>query len=744
MDGVSRGLAPDDASEPAGEALEHAAEQLLAAIERQVAFMAEQSARVVQAFFGGAPLDDLMLAPPAALSPGQDEATITAEHIEQYAPRWARLVPPDPRLRAQLALVLGQKYAITAETAPGLWEAIGVESPGRSSKSQQVPGVATSDQLQSGSGRRAGDTVAADRPVEADLAWVTLRRGEELFHQGALGDAVYIVVSGRLRVLIEERDWRRLVEEVGRGELVGEMAIISGQPRAATVEAVRDSELLRMSKESFDRRLRRSPEATMNVVRLLISRLQRRAAGVQPRRYVTIAVVPGSAGAPISKFAARLAEALRARQPTTHLSSARVDAELGASLSQTPAEGVEHERLLTWLSERERLARYVVYESDAGPTEWTRRCLRQADRVLVVAESTRSPLDDPLGRLFADLEAERLAEARELVLIHPPGTVVPSGTARWLAGRAIVRHHHLRGGAADFERLVRRITGQAVGLALSGGGTRGYAHIGVIRALEEAGVAVDFVGGASAGAEVAALLAFGLRPAEIAARMQAYRSSLADFTVPLSALTTGYSLYRWLLGTFGELQIEDLPLPLACVTTNLTDGALGVHQRGCVARAVLASNSVPGLSPPVEIDGRLHVDGGLLDNTPLDVLQTAVEGGPVVAVDVVPQTALRAEAPLEPGLPGWRLLAQQANPFGRSPALPSIAGILERVVEVAGAYQQRGVQVRDVDLYLRPPLSAFSFLDRRIPEIIDLGYRHAAERIPDWLRQCEASGDIGS
>jgi NTE family protein/lysophospholipid hydrolase len=228
------------------------------------------------------------------------------------------------------------------------------------------------------------------------------------------------------------------------------------------------------------------------------------------------------------------------------------------------------------------------------------------------------------------------------VLLHAPNTAHPSGTSRWLDPRAAadVTHHHVRTDReGDVARLARSIGGASLGLALSGGGARGFAQLGVIRALADFGLSVDVVGGASMGAVLGALHAIGHDVPTIVELMKAgHRRArpFRDFTAPVVSLLRGDSLVNPLKMLFGDTQIEDLWIPFFCVSANLSRAELVVHDRGPVWRWLLASASAPGVVPPVVHHGDLLVDGGVLNNLPADILRERCRGS-VIAVDVAPR-----------------------------------------------------------------------------------------------------------
>ncbi len=177
---------------------------------------------------------------------------------------------------------------------------------------------------------------------------------------------------------------------------------------------------------------------------------------------------------------------------------------------------------------------------------------------------------------------------------------------------------------------------RGVGLVLSGGGARGFAHLGIIRALREAKVPIDFLGGASIGAIIAAGVAMGWSDEEMQLR---YRRSFVqtnpvnDYTFPFLALTRGKKVSRLLEREYGSVLIEDLRYPYFCVSANLTTGRLFEHRSGSVAQALRASVAIPGVMPPVFHDDGVLVDGAAINNLPVDVMQGHAPGF-VIGCDV--------------------------------------------------------------------------------------------------------------
>jgi predicted acylesterase/phospholipase RssA/CRP-like cAMP-binding protein len=571
--------------------------------------------------------------------------------------------------------------------------------------------------------------------LAAQVERVHVVGGATLMSEGEPGDCLYVVASGRLAVLVKGADGAEVsVAEIARGETVGEMALLSGSPRSATVRALRDSLLLRFSKASFDLMLEHHPRTTMQLARLIVLRLEQsihmqRDATAAP---ATIAVAPSGGNAPVTLVARLLAEQLDRHGPTLHLTSGRLESDLGATAGDDAT-------VTAWLDQQEAEHEFVVYECDAEPTAWTLRCLRQADRIALAARASESEAHSEVEARLFDGHGERTRVPTELVLVHPPDTRMPDRAEVWRRTRPVAAHHHIREGrATDAERLGRLVLGRGIGVVLSGGAARGFAHLGVLRALEECGVPIDAVGGTSMGAILGGLVACGYSHEE---RMERARTGFfenppdKDFTLPIVAINHGGRSNTMLRGMYGDALIENLWTPYFCASTNLTRAELLVSRDGPLWRWVRASCSAPGMAPPIFEDGQLIVDGGILDNLPVAVMRRTHGIGTTIASDAgSARDAWRALPPWD-GVSGWAVLWQRLSDRrgarGAS-GVPSLADILMLTSTISSV--PAGLEARRLaDLYLSPPtsgvrLTEWTAIDRAAEE----GYRYAIERVRQW------------
>ncbi len=571
------------------------------------------------------------------------------------------------------------------------------------------------------------------RALERELRMITLPSGEILYRQGEPGDSLAVVVNGKLRVISRrESGEESIVAELGRGETVGEMAVVSGEPRTATVMAIRDSNLAILSRAAFDRLLVEHPRAmTRLVADKLVKRLRDMTSGASrpSQRAASVALLPLHPDVSLTEFAEALSSSLSRLGTTLLLSSASVDRSLmRKDAAQVEEKDARHVGLIEWLNRRELEHDFVLYQLDAGLTPWSRRSIRQADQVLLIGNAGGDPS-------LSGLERALLPAQKRILALVQPGPA-PEGTLAWLTPRAVERTHHVRlDDSASFDRIARFLTGRAVGIALGGGFARGLAHLGVFRALSDLGIPVDAVGGTSMGAIIGALWAQGWDYETIVSETCAGCSdSFNDLTLPFIAFKRGHKFSNLLRRFYGDRQIEDLAYPFFCVSANLNRAEVKVHTRGSLAKAVLASSRAPGVFPPVVYDGELHVDGGLLNNVPVDIMKPFCNGGTVIGVDVSPPHELNPIADYGDGISGWDAFRNRFSPFVKKKTYtPSILLILMRTIEFGGISFKRETSAA-ADVYLRPPLLQFKRTDfHAAAEIAEAGYRHAREVIENWL-----------
>uniref|UniRef100_A0A4W4GRY2 lysophospholipase n=1 Tax=Electrophorus electricus TaxID=8005 RepID=A0A4W4GRY2_ELEEL len=587
------------------------------------------------------------------------------------------------------------------------------------------------------------------RQMDFAIDWMAVEAGRALYRQDDQSDCTYIVLNGRLRSVIRKANGKKeLVGEYGRGDLIGVVEALTRQPRATTVHAVRDTELVKLPEGTLNNIKRRYPQVVTRLIHLLgqkiLGNLQQTrgpfsgsALGLPSMpsspdvtnpasNLSTVAVLPVCDEVPINAFNLELSHALSAIGPTLLLTSDIIKERLGASA----LDSIHEYRLSGWLAQQEDINRIVLYQTDNSMTPWTQRCIRQADCILIVGLGDQEPT---LGQLEQMLENTAVRALKQLVLLHREDGPGPSRTVEWLNMRSWCSGHlHLRcprrvfsrrsltrlremyekvfektaDRHSDFSRLARVLTGNSIALVLGGGGARGCSHVGVIKAMEEAGIPIDLVGGTSIGSFIGALYAeersavrVKQRAREWSKAMNSVFKTVLDLTYPITSMFSGSAFNTSISKVFEDKQAEDLWLPYFNVTTDITASAMRVHKDADIARNMGAKTVIA-------------IDVGSQDETDL--------------------------CNYGDSLSGWWLLWKRINPWAEKVKVPDMAEIQSRLAYVSCVRQLEVVKKSGYCEYIRPPIDRFKTMDfGKFDEIYDVGYQHGKLLFTGWAR-----GDI--
>uniref|UniRef100_A0A671Q2K8 lysophospholipase n=1 Tax=Sinocyclocheilus anshuiensis TaxID=1608454 RepID=A0A671Q2K8_9TELE len=623
------------------------------------------------------------------------------------------------------------------------------------------------------------------RQIDFALDWMAVEAGRAVYRQGDKSDSTFIVLSGRLRSVIMKEDGKKeLTGEYGRGDLIGVVEALTHQNRATTVHAVRDSELAKLPEGALSSIKRKFPQVVTRLIHLLGQKILQQVngpltgvvlalhtpgskwdAGNPASNLSTVTVLPVSEEVPLTAFTLELQHALLAIGPTLLLTSDIIKQRLGSAA----LDSVHEYRLSSWLGQQEDIHRIVLYQTDVSLTPWTQRCIRQADCIIIVGLGEQDPA---VGELERMLEGSAVRAQKQLVLLHREDGPPPRGTAEWLNMRSwISRHLHLScprrvfskrslpklvlemyqrlfqkpaDRHSDFSRLARVLTGNAIALVLGGGGARGCSQVGVIRALSEAGIPIDLVGGTSIGSMMGALYAedrsysrMKIRAREWAMEMTSVFKKMLDLTYPVTSMFSGASFNSSINAVFKDKQIEDLWIPYFNITTDITASTIRVHTDGSLWRYVRSSMSLSGYLPPLcdPKDGHLLMDGGYINNLPADVARS-MGAKVVIAIDVGSQDETNLTN-YGDALSGWWLLWKRLNPLAEKVKVLNMTEIQARLAYVCSVRQLESVKNSDYCEYLRPPIDRYRTLEfGKFDEIIFvlLGYQHGKTVFDVWCR----------
>ncbi|XP_055390605.1 neuropathy target esterase sws isoform X1 [Condylostylus longicornis] len=600
------------------------------------------------------------------------------------------------------------------------------------------------------------------RQCDFAIDWIFLESGRAVYRQDETPDSTYIVLCGRMRsVTTHSSGKKEIVGEYGKGDLVGIVEMITETSRTTTVMAVRDSELAKLPVGLFNAIKVRYPA----VASRLMSLLSHRMLGMQTRfggpldanhvthRFSTVALVPVNDDVPLTAFTYELYHSLCAIGPTLRLTSETVRNSLGPMF----LEPSNDYRLTSWLAQQEDRNIITLYQCDSSLTAWTQRCMRQADVIIIVGLADRSPT---VGKFEREIDRLALRTQKELVLLyHEALSDRPVGTIHWLNMRPWVTHHHhiqcpkrmfTRKSQyrindlysrvlmsepnmhSDFSRLARWLSGNSIGLVLGGGGARGAAHVGMLKAIQEAGIPIDMVGGVSIGAFMGALwcsersiTTVTQKAREWCKKMTQWFRQLLDLTYPITSMFSGREFNKTIRDTFGDVYIEDLWIPYFTLTTDISASCHRIHTNGSLWRYVRASMSLSGYMPPLcdPKDGHHLLDGGYVNNLPADVMKT-MGAAHIIAIDVgsADDTDLTNYGD---DLSGWWVLYKKWNPFTSPVKVPNLPDIQSRLAYVSCVRQLEEVKRSDYCEYVRPPIDKYKTLAfSSFNEIRDVGYVH--------------------
>ncbi len=452
-----------------------------------------------------------------------------------------------------------------------------------------------------------------DSDLEAlQVESIQLAQGKVLFHQNDPSDHLYILISGKLSTyLTKTTGGIKVLSVISPIEIIGELGVLSGEPRALTAQAITSCELLRIPGNAFQLFCQKHPVVLLETIKPIISRSQRTLKVIAGEDIFKWAVIiPANKDVNLTKFNDTLA----------HADLEKNDVKL---LRDSELQSNEIKNLFPSLEKKYRRI-LILLESPTSPIG--EACLEKASTVYVLANGEATCNIDAT---VLDIITNRFREARhELILLHADTILLPSNTRHWLEKAKFSLHHHVRiGNDSDYRRLLRFFTGKSIGLILGGGGAKGWLHIGVIKALLEMNIEIDAIGGTSAGAMVGVCLALYYNYREIVEKFSSFTkvaykiTALRNLTLPIVSLFDAKTGTQFLEKTFADIRIEDLWVPFFCISSNLSAQREEVHHSGHIWKKIRMSGSLPGVIPPVVLDGHIHVDGGLVNNLPVDIMK---------------------------------------------------------------------------------------------------------------------------
>ena len=560
--------------------------------------------------------------------------------------------------------------------------------------------------------------------------------GEVLMEEGDEADGLHVVVSGRLQVETLNDDNNTVaLAEVHAPETVGEQALLSDSLRSATVYAKRESTVAFLNKAFFNELIQKQPDLLIPLSKLIIQRhveKSKRTNNLADEQ--TIAIIPLDRHLPLRRFLQQLKREIRSIGNPLLLDANGFDTLYGKKgVAQTTFTDGFNSAISEWLDDKENNYQEILYLTDPSLSAWTKRCINRADKIILLADADKensSKLREIEHDLRKILKNARYHRKVDLVLLHSKTTKQPSHTARWLRKREVNAYHHIRMDDADhMARLARRLCGCARGIVFSGGGARGYAHLGVQKAIEEHNINIDYIGGSSMGGLLGASMAMGQNTESInsLSAVFANKRALYDYTLPLASLMKSAKLTRFCHAVYQETRIEDLWIPFFCVSSNLADGKEVIHDRGPLWRVVRSTISLPGIFSPVPTpSGQLLIDGAVLNTFPVDVMQEQLDGkGSIIGVNVSQIVEFREYYNYGTSLSGWHALMSRINPFTKKIRIPRLVETLLRSTDIKSIIRLNETKAM-LDVLIEPNVSEIPLMEfKSYKRISEIGYNEA-------------------
>lgn len=561
---------------------------------------------------------------------------------------------------------------------------------------------------------------------------IYLDKDKRLFKQGELSNHIYLLVEGKIAVFFKTKSNEKiLINEYLPGALIGELTALSHEPRSATARAVKKSLLLKLPSEDFIEICKKNNSVSLEIINTTFSESRNIIKAIsdkgQPKKH--IAIIPANEKVKLNIVCEEISK-YKNHFPSIHIMS--------------DSEKLEKQTLSELVNDIEKMDqenKTIIYLIESNLSKLAELCFghERVDMIYVVA------LADSELRI-SDETNERINNNKykinpELILIHKKELNFPKKTSKWLKLIDVNLHHHIRVSKVDdWQRLLRFITGNAIGLVLGGGGLRCWTQLGALMAIRKLNIPIDAIGGSSAGAIVAGYYAMKQSFEDIhllkeLSKITHDTVSLKNFTWPSASLFDGKDYTNKLKEIFGSLKIENIWIPCFCITTNLAKNKQIISRKGYLWKIIRSSTSVPLIFPPIVSSGKLHLDGGLLNNLPVDIMKKIISNkNTVIAVELTHNNEDKNNYYFPAILPFWQTFMAKMGLSNKQYHFPHLIDTFLKSL-LSGSSSKQKENSKLADILINPDLSKFSLLnvdENDAKKLIKIGYKSTIKKLKQF------------
>ena len=580
--------------------------------------------------------------------------------------------------------------------------------------------------------------------------WINLKDNTKLFEFGEQSDSIFFLIRGFLKAFIPNKSELQEVGEIKEGEVIGEMGLLSDEPRSASIYSTRESLLFKITKDKFDNLMLKNPSVLFALSKQIILRFKKNQNLKNENEntiFLNLLHTSKNLDNSIvnSNFGKSMEKALNKYEKAYYLNKTIVEEVLSIkNINKTLESDGKSFILDDFINKISKDYKYIILDSEINNTPWTTWCTTLSDKYLFLLNPSLGIDNDEIINLMNNIQSDtpnHLMVDRQLIICHDNKNIFPSGTIEHLnALDPVSIHYHINiKQENDFLRLARMITNKSVGLAFGGGGARALAHIGVYKAILEKNIPIDVVCGTSAGSMMAAIIASGYSVDEVEEIWEKFskdiKITLSDYNLPHSSVWNGENLYNSYFKIFENRRIEDLWLPMFGCAANITSAELEVIDRGKIWRAVRASSSLPGALSPVIENNSLFVDGGLMNNLPGNILKEKYNSK-IISINVSPEVELEPKFEKFPNQNNLFLKKLFLNKRYRAEYghlnIPTLGEIMIRSIMTGSANKTKEVAEMS-EIFFDVPTNGYSMTDFiGAKSLIKKGYDYARERLNNY------------